>query len=417
MPSSIRELAATLPVFDVHEHHLPELFLSPEVGLLDLFRQSYAGWTRERPYPLEGEERSSDPMLVSSPEPSWDDLAPYLEASGASFFVRNLVRAIEELYGEAPSAKNFVDLDREIRRRHREPAWAHEILDRANIHRVITDAYTDPLLDARSSLGGRHRSVLRINCLALGWHPSSCDHNGNSAEELASRFRATLDDFDSYRAFLELLVGSLRDRGQLGLKNALAYDRDVSFDEPDERAAREAFGESHPSAARRKAFGDWVVDTLCRLAGERGVPVQMHLGTARIRGSRPLLAAGLVERHPNTRFLLMHLGYPWSAELLGLAFVYRNVWIDLTWSFLLSPTRFRHALHEAIEVLPDDSRLMLGGDNWHAEETFGSIQTARRLIGQVLDEKLEDGYFGRPEAERLVRRILAENAEAFFGPN
>jgi uncharacterized protein len=77
--------------------------------------------------------------------------------------------------------------------------------------------------------------------------------------------------------------------------------------------------------------------------------------------------AGLIERHPRTRFLLMHMAYPWSRDLLGMAFVYRNIWLDLTWSLLLSPSHFKLALHEAIEILPDESRMMIGGDNWHVE--------------------------------------------------
>ena len=135
------------------------------------------------------------------------------------------------------------------------------------------------------------------------------------------------------------------------------------------------------------------MDRLCALAGERDVPVQMHLGTAIIRGSHPLKAAGLIERHPRTRFLLMHLAYPWSRDLLGLAFVYRNIWLDLTWSLLLSPSHFKLALHEAIEVLPDESRLMFGGDNWHCEETYGTLKLARQLIGEVLEREGQRGLF------------------------
>ena len=198
------------------------------------------------------------------------------------------------------------------------------------------------------------------------------------------------------------------------MKNALAYDRDVSFDEPDEALARQAWGIEKPDARQRKAFGDFVVDHLCRLAGERDIPVQMHLGTAIIRGSHPLRAAGLIERHPRTRFLLMHLAYPWSRDLLGMAFVYRNIWIDLTWSMLLSPSHFKLALHEAIEILPDESRMMVGGDNWHVEETFGTMGTVRRLLGEVLEEKRAAGYFRERDGIRLAEKILRTNAIEFF---
>jgi predicted TIM-barrel fold metal-dependent hydrolase len=138
------------------------------------------------------------------------------------------------------------------------------------------------------------------------------------------------------------------------------------------------------------------------------------VNTAIIRGSHPLKAAGLVERHPRTRFLLMHLAYPWSRDLLGMAFVYRNIWLDLTWSLLLSPSHFKLALHEAIEILPDESRMMIGGDNWHVEETYATLKLARQLIGEVLEEKTAAGYFHPHDAQRLAGKILRENALQFF---
>ena len=140
----------------------------------------------------------------------------------------------------------------------------------------------------------------------------------------------------------------------------------------------------------------------------------MHLGSAQIRGSHPLKAAGLIERHPATRFLLMHLAFPWSRELLGLAFVYRNIWLDLTWSALLSPTYFKQSLHEAIEVLPDESRLMIGGDNWHVEETYGAIHLSappdrRRASGEGgwwLLQSSRWPAFGPQDSPRQCRTIL-----------
>ena len=98
-----------------------------------------------------------------------------------------------------------------------------------------------------------------------------------------------------------------------------------------------------------------------------------------------------------------------------MAFVYRNIWIDLTWSWLLSPSRFVGSLREAIDVLPDESRMMLGGDTWHVEEAYGAIRLARRLVGEALDQGVRAGQFRAADAERLARKILHDNAGAFFG--
>lgn len=418
MSFSISKFITDVPIIDVHEHHLPEVFLQREVNLLQLFQQSYAGWTQARPYPLPCETRDHDPMLAATPATTWEALAPYLENSGSSSFVRNLVTAITELHGTGEgqiTRSNWESLDASVRAAHQRPDWCAEVLRRAGVEQVITDPYSDPLLDARATFGSQYHSVVRINAFACGWHPEARDHNGNSGHALLRRLGLEARTFDDYLAALEPLVASLAARHQVALKNALAYDRDVSFDVSDLAAARRAWGQTNPSTAERKAFGDLVVDRFCEIAARRDLPVQMHLGTALIRGSHPLNVAGLIERHPRTRFLLMHLAYPWSRDLLAMAFVYRNVWLDLTWSFLLSPSHFKLALHEAIEILPDESRLMLGGDNWHAEETYGALGRARRLIGEVLEEKLREGYFHAIDAERLAAKILRENAARFFG--
>lgn len=265
-----------IPVFDVHEHHMPEVLGNQDVGLLALLWQSYAGWTQARPYPLPSEEPFEDPMFAGDGKGSWEDVAKFVEHSGSNSFIRNMIQTLSDLYDlgdDGITPQNWEKLDAKIRRRHSDDAWHDEVLDRAGINRVITDPFNDPMMDAREALG---------------------------------------------------------------------------------------------------------------------------------------------ERHPKTRFLLMHLAYPWSRDLLGLAFVYRNIWLDLTWSALLSPTYFKQSLHEAIEVLPDESRMMIGGDNWHVEETYGTIQLTRRLIAEVLQEKVDSSYFKPGDARRLARKILSENASRFF---
>ncbi len=414
-----RGLAALLrgvPVIDVHEHHMPAQLLGRQPGLLQLLQESYAGWTQARPYPLPGEPPVTQGSLSDRPG-SWAQIAPFLEGSGTNAAVRSLVRALCELYGVGSgqiTRGNFESLDREIRRRKADPSWHGAIMERAGIRTAISDPYLDPLLDVRRALGERYRSVLRINAFAFGWHPEARDHNGHNGRALLGALGLVPGSFDEYLQALALVLDRMPSLNKLGLKNALAYDRSVDFDTLDPAAARQAWGKADPGEREKKAFGDCVVDHLCRLAGERDIPVQMHLGSALIRGSRPLQAAGLIERHPRTRFLLMHLAWPWSGELLGLAFVYRNIWIDLTWSWLLSPTRFRHAFREAVEVLPDESRMMLGGDSWHAEEAYGAIRGARELIGGSLDALVREGSLRRRDAERLALKILHRNAESFF---
>ena len=416
MSSKLESFLRDIPVIDVHEHHMPPENPGRETGLLQILEESYAGWTQARPYPLPSEP----PVTIGAGSGSagrWEDVARFVDGSGSNAAVRNMVHALCELYdlprGEITRA-NWEKLDREIRARHADPGWSASVMDKAGIQTAISDPYRDPLMDIRTLLGPRYYSVLRINALAVGWNAECRDHNGQNGRDLLKRLGRSPATFDEYLEALPAVFDALSRLNKVGLKNALAYDRSVDFDTLDAEAARAAWNRPDPTEHQKKAFGDCVVDRLCKLAAERDVPFQMHLGSAQIRGSRPLSAAGLIERNPRTRFLLMHLAYPWSEELLGMAFVYRNIWLDLTWSWILSPTHFSRAFHEAIEVLTDESRMMLGGDTWHAEEAFGAITGVRKLVSQVLEQKLTGGYFGRRDAERLATRILRENARAFF---
>ena len=421
MRRTLRQFIQGHPIIDIHEHHMPEMLLARDVGLLDLFTNSYAGWAKERPYRLPG-EIAAEPRRAAPQQTVggdlWTVVRGFLQNHGSTAFVRNLLEALVEIY-ELPegtiTAANVESLDVEIRRRHGDPHWVPELLRRAGIEAIVTDPFSDPLLDVAESLGAQYASVMRINAFAVGWHPESRDHNGNSAHEFASRLGRSVDTFDDFLDLLEQVVNTMGERQQVGLKNALAYDRGLDFEPPNEKLARAAWGNPNPTAQERKVFGDLIVDRFCRLAGERDIPVQVHTGSGLLYKSQPMQLAGLVGRHPGTRFLLMHLGYPWAEDILGLGFIHRNVWLDLTWSWLISPSFFKRTLHEAIEVLPDESRMMLGGDNWHAEESYGTFRWARRLIGEVLEEKVDAGYFSEDDAKRLGRKILHDNGARFFG--
>src|SRR5881275_2745952 len=133
MPASVRDLMDTIGIVDVHEHHIPEILLAPEVNLLQLFQQSYAGWTQARPYPLPSETRAKDPMLEPTGPATWKALVPFLEQSGTNSFVRNLVSAIIELHGAGEKTitrDNWERFDAAVRQQHQRPDWCRETLRR-----------------------------------------------------------------------------------------------------------------------------------------------------------------------------------------------------------------------------------------------------------------------------------------------
>ncbi|KPJ88121.1 MAG: hypothetical protein AMS18_13725 [Gemmatimonas sp. SG8_17] len=91
-------------------------------------------------------------------------------------------------------------------------------------------------------------------------------------------------------------------------------------------------------AASRRA-DDFLLDPIARLAGQRSVPILHHVWHHRRRdwpgqeASDAMELAHLAERHPETRFILAHLGGggDW-AHSLRVVRETPNVWIDLSGS-------------------------------------------------------------------------------------
>ncbi|MCY1719450.1 amidohydrolase family protein [Prolixibacteraceae bacterium Z1-6] len=52
------------------------------------------------------------------------------------------------------------------------------------------------------------------------------------------------------------------------------------------------------------------------------------------------------------KFILFHGAYPFGGELASLAKNFRNVYIDLCWLYIISPTYSRRYLHEWLETIP-----------------------------------------------------------------
>ena len=90
-----------------------------------------------------------------------------------------------------------------------------------------------------------------------------------------------------------------------------------------------------------------------------------------------------------------------------------HVWVDSVWLPTISPTVARRALHEWLEVMPSD-RLMWGAGCNHAEGIYGATVTTRRVLAEVLAEKVERGELLEEHALRIGRQILRDNALKLF---
>jgi hypothetical protein len=384
-----------LPIASSHCHHgRPEQHSG--LDLDKLIASSYVGWCGVEP----GTTAETRARFVNQ-----------LEAN--TYFVW-LSKAVAELYGQGEiTAEKWGAISGAITEAHKDPEHHYRLLtDRCRYRFAVQDSYWAPGDDlGRPEL---FRPTYRINSWVMACRRGVVDHNGNSPWNEPGFAPAALDE---YLDLCEAAIEQAASRGAVAIKSALAYDRPVSFDNPDREAAERAFaGKGEVSRADQLAFGDVVMRRILEAAQRLELPVQVHLGLGIISGSRPMLFEPMIAAYPGVTFDLFHGGYPWCDEIAGLLHNYDNVIADMCWLPLLSTTRAIGALHEYLDVARSADRIVWGDDTWTGEEAYAAVLAWRHVVRQALLRRVMSGLCTEAQAQRLTEKLMYRNAQALFAP-
>jgi predicted TIM-barrel fold metal-dependent hydrolase len=147
--------------------------------------------------------------------------------------------------------------------------------------------------------------------------------------------------------------------------------------------------------------------------------MQIHTGLLEgngnfIRNANPALLSNLISSNPNTRFDLLHGGYPYGGETAAMAKMFPNVYIDMAWTHIISQEFAVRYLSEWLDTVPVGKLLGFGGDYLFVEGVLGHLVIAKENIGRALAAKVADGILDMAEAKRYAAMLLSENAEQLF---
>jgi len=391
LQSLLSEYISSLPIISTHEHHQP-FPPQEEVGLDSLLARGYVAWC--------GVDTS--------------DRARFLDLiCGNSYFVW-YEKALDDLFhfGGQITPENWDSISEMVKEALAKPEF-HEYVfkEKCRYIRAVNDTYWDPGSDnGRPDL---YAPAFRINSFLYGNHPESADHNGNNAQVLYGK----CDSLDEYLAMIDRVIGEKKSAGCVCLKSALAYDRALDFGPQSKRSAERVFNKPPKNVAPEelKAFGNFIFDYICSLAAKYDLPIQNHTGLGKLPGSNPMNLIPMIERHPETKFVLFHGGYPWTEEIAALLHNYPNVYADLCWLPDICTTAAEHLLHSLIEAARDSSRVTWGGDCWLVTESYAHTLAIRHVLNKVLSEKVSAGYLTEERARRWAERVLYVNAKELYG--
>ncbi|KUM26648.1 hypothetical protein AU467_20120 [Mesorhizobium loti] len=217
-------------------------------------------------------------------------------------------------------------------------------------------------------------------------------------------------------------------RRAVAVKCYIAYSRSLNFAPVAKTNAARLFLHHVGESGLPLGSGDLQVlqDFLFRYcvakAGEFGLPVKLHTGylaghgimqLARVRDNASDLCR-LLQDFPDTRFVLMHIGYPYEKEFIALAKHYPNAAIDMCWAWIINPAASVRFLKEFLLSVPSSKIFTFGGDYYAVEPVYGHACIARRGISQALSELVAEGWIASEEAPNMIQTIMRGNALRFF---
>ena len=210
----------------------------------------------------------------------------------------------------------------------------------------------------------------------------------------------------------------------VGVKTGLAYSRILHYENVERKIAEEVFNKLMNENvdfdfANVKPLQDFMMHRVIQNAKTKNLPVIIHTGLQTgsgniIENSKPTHLVNLFQLYPEVRFVLYHGSYPYGGELAAIAKNFRNVYIDLCWLYIISPSYAERYLHEWLETVPVSKIMGFGGDFRNIENTYGHLYFAKQIISKVLIDKVANGYFSESEAKKIANMILYENARNFY---
>lgn len=210
----------------------------------------------------------------------------------------------------------------------------------------------------------------------------------------------------------------------VAVKSQHAYQRTLRWEERSDDDAARALAAVLMGVgvdeATRLVLGDWCWARGVELAIQHDLPVKLHTGYYAGNGAMPVdrIRAGhlcpLLMRYPEARFVLMHIAYPYSDELVAIAKHYPNVWVDLCWAWTVDPYTTADFLRRFLHAVPISKLFAFGGDTHRPTAAVAYSLQARRWLTRTLEAAVADGDFTERQALGIARRVMYENQYACF---
>jgi len=210
----------------------------------------------------------------------------------------------------------------------------------------------------------------------------------------------------------------------IAVKTQHAYNRTLQWHKRDEaeveRVLQKQLNGAELSENERLCLGDWCLARGVELAIAHNLPFKIHTGYYAGHSNMPVdrIRSGnlcaLLAEYPKARFVLMHIAYPYSEELVAIAKHYPNVYVDLCWAWSINPLAASQFVRHFLHAVPANKLFGFGGDTHWPLAALGYAVQARQWLTYSLQAEVDEGLLSEPQAMALATRFMRTNQEECF---
>jgi len=434
-----------IPLVDTHEHLQPQIGTSrKDISLFSVLKEFVVDDLISA-----GMEAAEPDNMQAEPSAQWERIKPYLpHVQTTTYFRFHLAafRALFDFRDEEIHDRNWLELSERIIEANKKDDWYKTVLkDKANLEIAFLDRKLSDEWNVNSQLlvplgeeeidRNLYLPVLRADSFLYRCSRSAIEKTNLTAQRkkgwglridlldrLIEEWGMPVKTLEDYLALIDTAFQRTVMVGGVAVKLICAYERSLRFEAVTRREAEEIFVR-HPddiTVSDATQFEDFILRVIVERAIENDLPIQIHTGMQAGNGNilnnaNPLHLNNLFLEYPEAKFDVFHGGIPFTEELGILSKTFPNVYINLCFMPQLSDTFTKHALSTLIDLVPGN-KFLWGGDCYHVEVFYGTMLISKKVVAEVLAQKVSDGCFGMNAALDLSKKIFRDNALKLYRP-
>lgn len=437
--SMIRDLEeglADIPILDVHTHlvggrlsarGLHDVLLYHMV-ISDLYAAGCPSGARLTPFPGWPDQQEAYTRLVEA--------IPYLPSIRNTSMYWMLRRILVDLYGwtEPITLENWQNLDSMIRERADDQAWQYQIFDRVNIQRSCAEIIRRlaPVDDDRlqfslewgfftRSQWGEFDTALYELERCWDRHPETPIPINNSGKRQPPQ--RTIQSVEDIEVAVNYYVDTIPYHQLISIATHISTDVDFYSVSQDEiRSALER--RSVAGIEERNIYASYVNEAFLTALEPHGYEVvfQFSLGAeplpyetgSRLNQKTIGQLAEMISRHPKIHFQCFLASRHANQSLCTLARELPNLSLAGYWWHNFFPDSIRQVMSERLDMLPVNKQIGFFSDAYCVEWSYAKVLLVRRLLAEVLADRISRGQYTLDDALSIARGILYESPQTLL---